>query len=167
MYTALLLWRQNTEENAQKLHKLPNYHMHAYGGGGIDGEVELGTYDWGQVSILRYPPYTVDCVEERKRFEAAKANAKAAGHGPPNPFSFRCKIVPSHQAKTPLPVKTLKTVMAELGHTRLDVLKLDIEGSEVGAHHVHGMPCLGFFRWAQLHDGFSCGIPTEARDSRV
>eukprot|EP00037_Helgoeca_nana_P017474 m.165644 g.165644 ORF g.165644 m.165644 type:complete len:422 (-) comp24007_c1_seq1:318-1583(-) len=123
-------FKANTEENAQKLHKLPNYHMHAYGGGGIDGEVELGTYDWGQVSILRYPPYTVDCVEERKRFEAAKANAKAAGHGPPNPFSFRCKIVPSHQAKTPLPVKTLKTVMAELGHTRLDVLKLDIEGSE-------------------------------------
>jgi Methyltransferase FkbM domain len=31
---------------------------------------------------------------------------------------------------TKLPVKRLATIMKELGHTRLDVLKMDIEGDE-------------------------------------
>ncbi len=30
----------------------------------------------------------------------------------------------------PLEVKTLRTIMAELGHTHIDVLKIDVEGSE-------------------------------------
>lgn len=33
-------------------------------------------------------------------------------------------------AVTTVPVKRLKTIMAELGHTRIDLLKMDIEGAE-------------------------------------
>ena len=36
--------------------KMPkNYHFHPIGAGGVDGAVQLNNYDWGQVSIMRFP----------------------------------------------------------------------------------------------------------------
>jgi FkbM family methyltransferase len=72
------------------------FHFHPYGAGGVDGQVDLYKYDWGQVSIIR--------------------NVKNLGE----------------QSTFPLPVKTLATIMKELGHTDriLDVMKVDVEGSE-------------------------------------
>jgi FkbM family methyltransferase len=87
--------------------KLPNYHFHPYGAGGVDGEVKLNEYDWGQVSLLRFPERKMECDEKE---------CKAKSYASSKSFS--------------LPVKTLKTVMNELGHTHVDLLKVDVEGSE-------------------------------------
>lgn len=56
-------------------------------------------------------------------------------HAPKNPTSAHFTPVPRYRRGAPLrqvtaPVKTLKSIMAMLGHDRLDVLKLDIEGGE-------------------------------------
>ena len=52
-------WNSKTHEaraairNDPKISKL--YHFYQYGAGGIDGTINLVDYDWGQVSLLRYP----------------------------------------------------------------------------------------------------------------
>lgn len=89
------------------------YHFHTYGSGGIDGTINLVDYDWGQVSLLRYPPYVVDCNQ--------------------TDISKPCKVNPTNQQKAyPLEVKTLNTIRKELGHQDriIDYLKIDVEGSE-------------------------------------
>uniref|UniRef100_A0A7S2WQJ2 Methyltransferase FkbM domain-containing protein n=1 Tax=Eucampia antarctica TaxID=49252 RepID=A0A7S2WQJ2_9STRA len=99
-------WDSN---RAKELRELPNYHFHPYGAGGVDGVVTLKEYNWDQVSILRYPTYTLDCE----------------GRDP-------CGLV-SHDSKAfKIPVKTLPTIIKELGHEgkTIDVLKIDVEGSE-------------------------------------
>lgn len=97
-------------DDAKKLRELPNYHFHPYGTGGIDGSIILKEYNWGQVSILRYPSQTLDCKED-------KPNCKSLHH---TSKSFR------------LPVKTLPTIIKELGHEgrTIDIMKIDVEGSE-------------------------------------
>ena len=96
-----------------ELHALENYHFHPYGAGGFDGDLQLNEYDWGQVSIVKYPNFKVDCT---------------------NSTGGNCKIIDeSYKQKTfKLPVKTLPTIMKELGHEErtIDILKLDVEGSE-------------------------------------
>ena len=97
-------------DGAKQLRDLPNYHFHPYGAGGTDGVVTLKEYNWGQVSILRYASYVRDCKE-------GKANCKLNYH---DSKSFQ------------LPVKTLPTIIKELGHVErsIDILKVDVEGSE-------------------------------------
>src|SRR5688500_4785845 len=52
---------------------------------------------------------------------------------PTNPAYVSHSALPGHDGeRVELPVKRLVTAMRELGHERLDVLKLDIEGSEYG-----------------------------------
>lgn len=55
-------------------------------------------------------------------------------HAPKNPESAHFSPVPRYRGlrleKVAAPVKTLQSIMAELGHDRVDVLKLDIEGGE-------------------------------------
>jgi FkbM family methyltransferase len=52
---------------------------------------------------------------------------------PKNPAYVSHSTLPGHDGeRIELPVKRLSTAMRELGHDRLDVLKLDIEGSEYG-----------------------------------
>ncbi len=55
-------------------------------------------------------------------------------HAPKNPDSAHFSPVPRYRGapgpRLAAPVKTLRTIMAGLGHARLDVLKLDIEGGE-------------------------------------
>ena len=103
---------------ANELRELPNYHFHPYGAGGIDGDLELKEYDWGQVSIIRYPSFTVDC-------EGYDPLLKGQGKG--------CKLLATGTQKSfKLPVKTLPTIIKELGHEgrTIDILKVDVEGSE-------------------------------------
>jgi FkbM family methyltransferase len=50
---------------------------------------------------------------------------------PANPAYVSHSVLPGHGGdRVELPVKRLGTVMKELGHERLDVLKIDIEGAE-------------------------------------
>ena len=103
---------------AKPLRDLPNYFFHPYGAGGIDGDLTLNEYDWGQVSIIRYPDHMVDC----SKYDSSK---KGQGQG--------CKLKTTGGQKTfTLPVKTLPTIIKELGHEgrTIDVMKVDVEGSE-------------------------------------
>lgn len=74
----------------------------------------LYAYNWGQVSIIQNPAYingsTCNGYEE----------------------TSQCQIVyPGGQQKVfQLPVKTIPSIMAELGHNWVDVIKVDVEGSE-------------------------------------
>jgi FkbM family methyltransferase len=88
-----------------------NYHMFDYGGGGADEEITLREYNWGQVSIYSYPSSVV-----RK---------------PKNCTNGSCgyRRFP-YQTIHKLPVRSVDSVMKELGHDRVDVLKVDVEGSE-------------------------------------
>lgn len=100
-------WESN---DSKKLRDLPNYHFHPYGAGGTDGSVTLNEYDWGQVSILRYPSFVRDCT----------------GKG------THCDLINQKSKSFQLPVKTLPTIIKELGHVgrTIDILKIDVEGSE-------------------------------------
>lgn len=87
----------------------PNYHFHPYGAGGTDGTTTLYEYDWGQVSILNFPRHVdlLKCLRDKE-----------------------CSHVAPDSKEFSLPVRTLPSIMEELGHTHIDVLKLDVEGSE-------------------------------------
>jgi FkbM family methyltransferase len=54
---------------------------------------------------------------------------------PSNPAHISHSVVRKDAGQTPIqvPVKKLSTILRTLGHTRLDVLKLDIEGAEYAA----------------------------------
>jgi FkbM family methyltransferase len=88
------------------LEKVPNYHFHPYGAAGDDNPLPLFDYNWDQVSVVEFGPY-------EKFLEGGRG-----------------KQMYYHQPKHMLPVKTLRTIMKELGHTYVDMVKLDIEGSE-------------------------------------
>ena len=83
----------------------PLYFYHPWGAGGFDGEESFFEYNWGQISIQR-PGYR------------------------PHPLNH--SLIEAHPDVVKLPVRTLASVMKSLGHEgrTLDVLKLDIEGSE-------------------------------------
>ena len=101
-------WWKNKRASIQKEH--PTYDFLGVGAGGIDGEIELREYDWGQVSIIEFPrrvTNTSDCT-----YGACK-------------YKFY-----DVQKSFPIPVRTLQTVMKQLKHDRVHLLKLDVEGSE-------------------------------------
>lgn len=95
----------------KELRNNPNYRLFHYGAGGADETVTLYEYNWDQVTILKYPDLVVDptnCDEndacKYKRFTV--------------------------QAEHSLPVRSLPSIMAELGHKKVTIVKLDVEGSE-------------------------------------
>ena len=98
-------------ETNQELKQNPNYHLFHYGGGGADELITLREYDWQQVSIYSYPKWVVakprNCTNSGCRFQKFKP-----------------------QKLHNVPVRSVGSIMAELGHDRVDVLKLDVEGSE-------------------------------------
>merc|ERR1712086_1195964 len=141
-------FQASDDETAKALRALPNYHFHPYGSGGVDGHVKLYDYNWGQVSSIRVPHFvTNDCGygeeqnladpniqkdltlkyhqrrcrtndnmnESEEKMQKVQGEATRGGFG---------------ETSFLLEVKTLKTIMKELGHTHIDVLKLDVEGSE-------------------------------------
>lgn len=107
------------DEASLKLRELPNYHFHPYGAGAVDGTVSLNEYNWGQVSIMKYPSMRIDCGEDM---------------WDPKKKSVNCsqKRGPIPQGAVDLEVKTIPTIIRELGHEgrQIDVLKIDVEGSE-------------------------------------
>lgn len=101
-------WKEKEQEIKQKYPT--RYTFEAIGAGGHDGPLVLREYDWGQVSIIEFPQRVVDTN-----------NCTAEG---------ACRYKIHEQQKTfTIPVKTLKTVMEEKGHDRIDLLKLVSTGT--------------------------------------
>jgi FkbM family methyltransferase len=97
--------------NNTELKDNENYHMFLYGGGAADETITLREYNWGQVSIYSYPTVVV-------------ANPRNCTDG-----ACRFKRFPEQQLH-PLPVRSVTSIMKEFGHSRIDLLKIDVEGSE-------------------------------------
>lgn len=94
-------WWKRNQQSIRKDH--PKYDFMGVGAGGVDGPLELHEYDWGQVSILQYPQRVIDTN-----------NCTSAG----------CRYKHFNQKTFTIPVKTLSTIMNELGHQHLTLLKL-------------------------------------------
>jgi len=91
--------------------KYPNYKFSPKGAGGWDGIVELGEYDWGQVSIIQFPEHVINTTNCNK--------------------DGACKYHFYNQQKQfKIPVQTLQSAMQEHGHSHISLLKIDVEGSE-------------------------------------
>ena len=102
-------WWKAKQFDVKKKH--PTYQFLGVGAGGIDGEIQLREYDWGQVSIVEFP---------RRVFNTTDCNSNGM-----------CKYTFYDQQKSfPIPVRTLQSLMKQLGHDRVHLLKLDVEGSE-------------------------------------
>ena len=98
-------------DDAKELREQKNYYLFLFGGGYEDGSIELKEYNWDQVSIYQYPNRVVD-------------NTNCTSQG-------KCRYHKYPMQKVHhLPVRSVQSVMKEFGHTKLDVLKLDVEGSE-------------------------------------
>jgi len=108
---------------AEGLRNLPNYHFHPYGAGGRDGDLTLHEYNWGQVSIIKFPHTYLVCDDDTDNAQQDGKKSKPKKH---------CKMKDNQQKRFNIPVKTLPTIRKELGHENrtIDVLKLDVEGSE-------------------------------------
>jgi FkbM family methyltransferase len=98
-------------ESNTELKKLSNYHLFHYGGGGGDETITLRKYNWGQVSIYSYP-------------QAVIADPRNCTDGACRSQMF------SEQELIQLPVRSVGSIMKEFGHSQIDVLKIDVEGSE-------------------------------------
>eukprot|EP00535_Pseudo-nitzschia_heimii_P003895 CAMPEP_0197178638 /NCGR_PEP_ID=MMETSP1423-20130617/3858_1 /TAXON_ID=476441 /ORGANISM="Pseudo-nitzschia heimii, Strain UNC1101" /LENGTH=368 /DNA_ID=CAMNT_0042628421 /DNA_START=104 /DNA_END=1210 /DNA_ORIENTATION=+ len=102
-------WWKKKKGSILKEH--PGYSFSNVGAGGVDGDLELREYDWDQVSIIQFPQRVIntnDCNKEGK-----------------------CKYhMHDRQKSFFVPVQTLKTSMTEHKHSRVHLLKLDVEGSE-------------------------------------
>jgi len=103
-----------TSPNSEHLRSHSNYTLFHYGAGGKDGMVKLNEYDWGQVSIIRFP---LQLHKNCTKSNATTGNCDLDFYG-------------GHRQGFALPVKTLDTIMKELGHDHIDILKVDVEGSE-------------------------------------
>ena len=116
---------------------LPNYHFHSFGAGGSNGKVRLYQYNWGQVSAVRIPYFlTSECgfaagdnVDFKKKptegINYYESQCRRSQEYPSSGFNDE-----GMQKQFELDVRTLRSIMNELGHTHVDVLKLDVEGSE-------------------------------------
>ena len=98
------------EKNAG-LKENKNYHLLLYGGGGADEEITLREYNWEQVTILSYPTKVV--AQPRNCTDGA----------------CRYRTFPNQKLHS-LPVRGVASLMKEFGHSRIDMLKIDVEGSE-------------------------------------
>lgn len=82
-------------------------------------------------SIAWLESQTLPDAFELHRFGLADFDGVARFAPPQNPAHVSHSLLESETASAvEFPVKRLSTVLAELGHQRLDVLKLDIEGAE-------------------------------------
>jgi FkbM family methyltransferase len=98
------------QDNQQKLP--PNYHLTTeYGAGNQDEVITLREYNWDQVTIYSYPQRVLDAT-----------NCTPSGQ-----CRYK-KFTP--QRKHKLPVRSIESIMREYKHSHIDILKLDIEGSE-------------------------------------
>jgi len=72
-----------------------------------------------------------------KEYGLYTSNETMKFYKPENENYVSCSLVEGMTGKESfdVPVKNLKTIMAELNHTKIDLLKLDIEGSECDVIH--------------------------------
>jgi len=104
---------ESQEESVVQLRANPNYHLYTkFGAGYADETITLREYNWQQVSIVHYPDHVVDL--ENCPPDAKNCNYKSFGT----------------QKKHQLKVRSLESIMRHLNHTHVDVVKIDIEGSE-------------------------------------
>merc|ERR1719456_2006800 len=98
-------WWAGERDHAKELHELgeDRYDFQPYAASGMDGPLELFEYNWQQVSIVKGETDLTRPVPEERY---------------PNQHAFT------------LEGKTLLTMMKDHGDTFIDVLKMDIEGSE-------------------------------------
>jgi len=126
-----------------ELNKMPNYHFHKFGVGGVDGTVDLYEYNWDQVGSVRIPIHlTDDCGWDEDTVPHTKADMLRSKPKNVSYYENRCREDDNsgfahsngraeQQSRVfTLPVKTLQTIMRELGHKVVDVMKMDVEGSE-------------------------------------
>lgn len=99
-------------EKSTFLRNHPNYTLFHYGAGGKDGKVRLNEYDWGQVSIIRTP---LEVQRNCSNHKVGNCVLDLSGY---------------QLQQFSLAVKTLDTIRKELKHDHIDILKLDVEGSE-------------------------------------
>eukprot|EP00547_Thalassionema_nitzschioides_P000969 CAMPEP_0194205432 /NCGR_PEP_ID=MMETSP0156-20130528/4700_1 /TAXON_ID=33649 /ORGANISM="Thalassionema nitzschioides, Strain L26-B" /LENGTH=456 /DNA_ID=CAMNT_0038931697 /DNA_START=8 /DNA_END=1378 /DNA_ORIENTATION=- len=105
-------WYNGPSPTAMKLQRKPGkWKLYDYGGGFADETITLREYNWGQVSIYHYPESVIN-----------PQNCTVSGHC----RYHKHKAQKVHQ----LPVRSVDSIMKELGHDRVAVLKLDVEGSE-------------------------------------
>jgi hypothetical protein len=146
-------WNTDTNDVVLKeLKALPNYFFHDWGAGGVDGTIQLFGYNWGQVSSVRVPFFTSSLcgygndkfnrynesfISDPKNYHLiqclSSTDIKYRYSAPTHDFSYFDEETQKHDDFDEthlLNVKTLKTTMEELGHTHIDVLKMDVEGSE-------------------------------------
>ena len=72
----------------------------------VDGDIELFKHNWGQVSIIFFKRY----IATERDPETGKILSESPDY-----------------TRNHLPVHTLKYIMMSLGHSHVDVLKLDME----------------------------------------
>lgn len=89
------------------------YKFYPVGAGGQDGKLQLYDYNWEQVSIVK--------AENDRSKRLVQHGPVWITQEPPDDVGF-------HMYE--LPVQTLGTMMRENGDSYIDVLKIDIEGSE-------------------------------------
>jgi FkbM family methyltransferase len=104
-------WFKSDNPEAAALRSNPNYKLFHYGAGGADEKITLREYNWDQITIYHYPESVLD-----------PTNCTDDGH-------CRYKRFPV-QAQHRLPVRSVESLMKEFDHDHIDILKLDIEGSE-------------------------------------
>jgi len=139
-------------DELKELRALPNYYFHSWGAGGVDGKIELFGYNWGQVSSVRLPYFVsslcgygdnkthplneADTMDPKKYHDNQCLTSTEISHHYDaliHDFSGHNKEENQYnefERVHHLKVKTLKTTMEELGHTHVDILKMDVEGSE-------------------------------------
>lgn len=96
-------------------------HFHPVGAGGHDGVAKLAGYNWGQISIMH--PF-----DARECALSADSSDKAV------PYVRQCRNagikLPAQSLE--VNVSTLPTILDELGLLHVDIIKVDVEGSEWG-----------------------------------
>jgi FkbM family methyltransferase len=132
------------------------FHGSAYGGWTISPPVQGIVYSFGvgedvsfeqslgakyDVPIFAFDP-TPRSIEWAKtqnlprqfrflEYGVADYDGTARFYAPENPEHVSHSIIPNENTKAiDVPMKRLQTILAELGHTTIDVMKFDIEGAE-------------------------------------
>jgi FkbM family methyltransferase len=111
------------------------------GGVGEDASFDLALIDRTGCEVWAFDPtpraieFARTIGDPRFHFVAVglwSSEARLRFHAPPNPSHVSHSIVEPESSRDSFEVdcKSLDTLMVELGHDRIDLLKLDIEGAE-------------------------------------
>jgi hypothetical protein len=115
---------------------LKNYHLHLFGGAGVDGETALFSHPGRGVSTLKHWKHVVGPCALSAELAKELANQKKSSsteeslHGPD--FFTKCKLKDVDQQNHQFPARTLSSIMVELGHASVSALKLSLGGAEYG-----------------------------------